>query len=326
MLVKQVPQGCCMIVERFRKPCRVCNSGLHFFIPILDQAKNVSSGRFNCGWEDETNKNGIFIELTEQITQALREKKPMSSGLVKTGTGEKAASFDKTKTRFEQFYTIDNVKVVIDCFFRWRIVDPVAAVYKVDHLHETLRKVVLAAIRSFVGSHDLNFLLASRQQFSDAIVTQVADTVKKWGVALTGVDIRKLELDEETKNAMRQQIEASRESEAKKLLAQGDAEAEKTRAEGAAAALERRAEAEKNAEILRAKGQAEAVRLRAEGEKKYLSMLVETLGSEAAAEILVADKTFGAFATITDGKTSKVYLETPKMPSVESINKISSAN
>jgi regulator of protease activity HflC (stomatin/prohibitin superfamily) len=133
------------------------------------------------------------------------------------------------------------------------------------------------------------------------------------------VDIRKLELDEGTKAAMRQQIESSRECGARKLLAQGEADAVKTRAEGEAAALERRAEAERNSAVLRAEGQAEAVRLRAEGEKKYLAMLVESLGSEAAAEILVAEKTFGSFAAIAAGRASKVYLETPKMPTVESL-------
>lgn len=344
MLFKNIPQGHCMIVERFRKPSRVCGSGLHFFIPLLDKAKNVRDGRFSCGWGDNTNKNGIFIELAEQITRAVRIKKKVSAGLVKKSppqvsdaeesaavkpvvsesakcaVGDGSKKLDGTRTDFEQFYTMDNVKVVVDSFFRWRIVDPVAAVYEVDKLHEALTKVVLASLRSFIGSHDLNFILASRQQLSEAVVTQTSDSVKKWGVSITGVDIRKLELDEGTKDAMRQQIEASRECEARKLLARGEADAVKTKAEGSAAALERQAEAERNSTILRAEGQAEAVRLRAEGEKKYLAMLVESLGSEAAAEILVAEKTFGSFATIAAGKSSKVYLETPKMPTVESLD------
>lgn len=320
MLYKLIPQGHCMIVERFRKPVKVCQSGLHFFIPFLDCAKNVSSGRFNCGWGERTNKNGIFIELSEQITQAMREKKTAAKGLVRKSGPSKSqpVSVDTTSTDFEQFYTKDNVKVIIDCIYRWRVVDPLAAVYEVDHLHETLTKVVLCEIRSFVGSHELNFLLSSRQQFSDHIVTAVSDNVKKWGVAMISADIRKLELDSETKNAMRQQLDASRQGEAVKLAARGEADAELLKAEGEAVALERRAEADRKAAILRAQGIAESIRLRSEGEKKYLDMLVSTLGKESAAEVLLAGKSFGAFETIADSKTSKVYLKTPVMPVAKS--------
>jgi regulator of protease activity HflC (stomatin/prohibitin superfamily) len=72
MLFTNIPQGHCMIVERFRKPSRVCGSGLHFFIPLLDKAKNVRDGRFSCGWGDNTNKNGIFtIDVSGEIHESL---------------------------------------------------------------------------------------------------------------------------------------------------------------------------------------------------------------------------------------------------------------
>ena len=61
MFIKTIPQGHCLVVERFGKPVRIAHSGLRFFIPILDKAKNVKPI-----WDDEMNKNGVFIELTEQ--------------------------------------------------------------------------------------------------------------------------------------------------------------------------------------------------------------------------------------------------------------------
>ena len=63
MFISSIPQGHCRVIERFGKPVCVQGSGLRFKIPILDKIKDVSPL-----WGDETNKNGIFIELTEQIT------------------------------------------------------------------------------------------------------------------------------------------------------------------------------------------------------------------------------------------------------------------
>ena len=91
MFIRVIPQGHCVVVERFGKPVRVVHAGLRFFIPILDHCKNVSSI-----WE-QTHKQGTFIELTEQI-------------------------FD---TRPREYFTKDNVRLEVNCVYRWRIIDPI---------------------------------------------------------------------------------------------------------------------------------------------------------------------------------------------------------
>ena len=96
MFSKVIPQGHCVVVERFGKPVRVAHSGLRFFLPGLDKLRNVSDV-----WADQTNKEGIFIELTEQICD--------------TGTRE--------------CFTQDNVKLLVDCVYRWRVTDPIKAIY-----------------------------------------------------------------------------------------------------------------------------------------------------------------------------------------------------
>ena len=130
MFCKTIPQGHCLVVERFGKPVRGANSGLHFFVPFFDSAKRVSED-----WGEDANKNGIFVELTEQMVD--------------------------TKPR--AYFTKDNVQVSVDCIYRWRITDPIKAIYEVDHLHPTLLEVVLSEIRSFVGANDLNYLPYIRQ-------------------------------------------------------------------------------------------------------------------------------------------------------------------
>lgn len=284
MLWTQVPHGHCMIVERFGKPCRICESGLHFFIPFLDDKVDVSAR-----WEGETCKERYFIELTEQIVD----------------------------TRPRPYFTSDNVQVSIDCMYRWRIIDPIAAVYEVDHLHTTIREIILAEIRSFVGSHELNYILTSRREISDHVVSVVSQSLKKWGVVLLGAEIQEVALDSVTRSTMRQQLEASRRSEAKKLEAEGIAISDRTRAEGAAYAVERAAEAERKAEVLRAEGDSQATMLRADGERAYLNVLVEALGKKGAAKVFVAQRASESYAQIADGGAEKVYMQSAMMPTLD---------
>ena len=137
MFSKVIPQGHCVVVERFGKPVRVAQSGLRFFLPGLDKLKDVRNI-----WNDQTNKFGIFIELTEQICD--------------TGSRE--------------CFTKDNVKLIVDCVYRWRVTDPIKAIYEVDELHKSLKEAVLGEIRSFIGKSELNTVLASRSRISENVV------------------------------------------------------------------------------------------------------------------------------------------------------------
>ena len=261
-----------MIVERFGKPVRVAQSGLRFFLPGLDKLRDVRNV-----WADQTNKDGIFIELTEQICD--------------TGSRE--------------CFTQDNVKLIVDCVYRWRITDPVKAVYEVDELHKSLKEAVLGEIRSFIGKSELNTVLASRARISESVVTVVSDTARRWGVNLTGVEVQELKADEATQGAMLQQLDASRRAEAIKL-----------EAEGKAFAVVQEAEAAKKAAILRAEATSESIKLVAEGEQAYLTMLKETLGPEEAAKVLIAQKTLDVYKQATSDPAAKVFLPLSALPPV----------
>ena len=272
MFTKVIPQGHCVVVERFGKPVRVAQSGLRFFLPGFDKLKDV-----RLLWSDRTNKNGIFIELTEQICD--------------TGSRE--------------CFTKDNVKLIVDCVYRWRVTDPIKAIYEVDELHKSLKEAVLGEIRAFIGKNELNVVLASRAQISETVVTVVSDTARRWGVNLTGVEVQELKADEATQGAMLQQLDAARRAEAIKL-----------EAEGKAFAVVQEAEAAKKAAILRAEASSAAIKLVAEGEQAYLTMLKETLGSDAAAKVLIAQKTLDAYRQVTSDPSAKVFLPLSALPQV----------
>lgn len=264
MFLKIIPQGHCIVVERFGKPVRVAMSGLRFFIPILEQAKNVRPI-----WDDMTNKRGYLVELLEQMRD--------------TGARE--------------CFTKDNVKLSVNCAYRWRIVDPIKAIYEVDKLHMSIKEAVLGEVRAYIGQNDLNFILSSRSQISEHVISIVSETARRWGINITGVEVQELKADDATQDAMRQQLEASRRSEAIKL-----------EAEGKANAIVAEAEAAKRAAILRAEAQNEAIRLIASGEQEYVKILAESIGAKNAAQILLAQKTLDAYQQITQNPANKVFV------------------
>ena len=266
--IEVVPQGHCMIVTRFGKPVGVRKSGPNFLIPFIDGVVDVTK-TWEGEWKQETNKDGIFIELSEQ----------------------------RTDTKRRPCHTKDNVEVKVDCMIRWRITDPIKAIFEVDHLHPTLIDTVLSEVRAVVGNRTLDEVISQRADISEKVVQNVIKTTSRWGIAVSGLEIQELEIDEKTKEAMLKQMEAERVSRAIAL-----------EAEGKSKAILMQSTAEKQATITKAQGQAEALRLQAEAERDYVQKIAEVIGAEAAAKVLLTRQTLEGYATISSNPADKVYL------------------
>ncbi len=261
-----VEQGHCRIVERFGKPVRIQRSGLAFTWPILENHKDVS--RIWAGiTHDET--DGTLIELTEQITDP----------------GER------------EYISKDNVKLYANCVYRWRIIDPIKAVYDVDQLHKSINETVLNSMRSELGGRNLDIILSSRKELNEKVLSVVSTTLLRWGIQLTSIELQEVRTDDDTASAMLQQMEAERKSRA--IASQ---------AEGEASAITTKAEAEKNASILKAEGISQSLKMIAEAERNYLTSLSEIVGEKEAAKILIAQKTLDGFSMITKNPCDKVYI------------------
>lgn len=263
MLLSTVPQGHCRIIERFGKPVAVQQSGLRIVWPFIDTVKKVSS------WGENTNKQGVFIELTEQITD----------------------------TSPRDYITADSVKVRTDAVIRWRIVDPLKAVYEVDHLHRSLIEAVLNSLRAEIGSRDLDIVIRAQQEISEAVSASVVKVIGSWGIQLTAVEVQELKLDPETEEAMRQINEAKKRSAAIAAEAKGKAEAAIAQAE-----------AEKRAAILKAESINESLKIVAESESAYIETLSKTISKEDAVKILLTQKTIDGFEILTSKPGDKFYI------------------
>ena len=193
-------------------------------------------------------------------------------------------------TKPRVYFTKDNIQLSVNCALRWRITDPIKAAYEVDHLHNVLIETTLSEVRSYVGAHDLNYILSNRQSISEHMNATLAETARRWGVNVLGVEIQELKADDQTTDAMRQQLEASRKAEATKLMAEGEAEAV----------------------IKKAQAEAEALRLRAESESAYLKMLNDSVGREGAVKIILANKILEAYRAIAQEPSHKVFLSMPE--------------
>jgi len=262
-LIYTVPQSHCVVIERFGKFTRIQNQGLHFRIPILETMRRVDT------WGRTANKNGFLIELTEQ----------------------------QTDTPPRQCHTKDNVPVTANASVYWRIVDPRRALYEVDVLPQSISDIALNALRSNIGTLDLDTVLSERAELNERIAAQLSDTAKKWGLIYTRVEIQELTTDEKVATSMVKQMDAERRRRATVADAQGQAEA-----------TLKIAEADKQAAILRAEGEAIAKVKIAEAESFYLKRLKEQVGEREAARIVVAQKYISGFEVIAKNASDKVFL------------------
>ncbi len=229
----------------------------------------IESVRRLEGWGNQANKYGYQIEMTEQ----------------------------QSDTPSRQCHTRDNVTIEANASVYWRIFDPQRAVYAVDILPKSLTDVALNALRSSIGQLDLDEVLSERQKLNDKIGRELQKVFEGWGVNLLRVEIQELHTTDETANAMRRQMEAERGRRAAVLEAEGKAEA-----------AIKTAEADRKATLLRADAQAKALHAIGEAEEAYLARLMKTLGPDAAAQVLVAQKMLEGYERIASNPAHKVFL------------------
>jgi regulator of protease activity HflC (stomatin/prohibitin superfamily) len=134
--------------------------------------------------------------------------------------------------------TADNVTVQVDAVVYFQVLDPVKAVVGVDDFRFASQRVAMTALRSTVGRHQLDNILAHRDDVNDELRTSIAASTHNWGVEVRQVEIRDIVLPPELLRAMARQAEAERERRAKVIAATGELGASKELAEAAATLYE----------------------------------------------------------------------------------------
>jgi regulator of protease activity HflC (stomatin/prohibitin superfamily) len=136
----------------------------------------------------------------------------------------------------------DNVSVKVNAVVYFRVVDPEKAVIQVANFLEATSQLAQTTLRSVLGKHELDEMLAEREKLNIDIQTTLDTQTDAWGIKVSNVEIKHVDLNESMVRAIAQQAEAERARRAKIIHAEGEQQAAEKLLE-AAETLSRRPEA-----------------------------------------------------------------------------------
>ncbi len=119
----------------------------------------------------------------------------------------------------------DNVSVKVNAVLYFRVIDPRNAIINVEHYLEATSQLAQTTLRSVLGKHDLDEMLSERDKLNDDIRAILDSQTDAWGIKVTNVEIKHIDLNESMVRAIARQAEAERERRAKIIHAEGEKQA-----------------------------------------------------------------------------------------------------
>ena len=141
--------------------------------------------------------------------------------------------------------TADNVQVQVETSVFYRIIEPEKTVYRIRDVDAAIATTVTGIVRSEIGTMELDQVQSNRAQLIDRIRESLANTVDDWGIEVTRAEMVDVNLDEATRSAMLQQLNAERARRAQVTEAEGHKRAVELGADGDLYAAEQRAKAKR---------------------------------------------------------------------------------
>ena len=191
--------------------------------------------------------------------------------------------------------TSDNVLVQVETSVFYRIIEPEKTVYRIRDVDGAISTTVAGIVRSEIGRMELDQVQANRSNLIEAVRTQVAQQVDDWGIEVTRAEILDVNLDQATREAMLQQLNAERARRAQVTEAEGQ---------------KRAVELQSDAELYAAEQDAKARRVLADAEA-YATQVVAVAIAEnglEAAQYQVALKQVEALQKLGDGTGSQTVI------------------
>ncbi|MCF7984911.1 MAG: slipin family protein [Thiohalocapsa sp.] len=128
----------------------------------------------------------------------------------------------------------DNVSVKVNAVVYFRVLDPEKSVIQVELFREATSQLAQTTLRSVLGQHDLDEMLAEREKLNDDVRRILDDQTDAWGIKVSNVEIKHVDLDESMIRAIARQAEAERSRRAKVIHAEGEMQASEKLAQAAA--------------------------------------------------------------------------------------------
>jgi len=119
----------------------------------------------------------------------------------------------------------DNVTVHVSAVLYFRVIDPERAIIQVEHYFNATNQLAQTTLRSVLGQHDLDEMLSQRDKLNADIQNILDEQTASWGIKVTNVEIKHIDLNESMIRAIAKQAEAERERRAKIIHAEGELQA-----------------------------------------------------------------------------------------------------
>lgn len=133
----------------------------------------------------------------------------------------------------QEAISADNVTVRVNAVVYYRVLDPVAAVIEVEDYNRATWQIAQTTLRNVIGQSDLDQLLSERETVNDKLQQIIDEATEPWGIKVSIVEVKDVELNSQMVRAMARQAEAERERRAKIIHAEGELQAAEQLADAA---------------------------------------------------------------------------------------------
>ena len=133
----------------------------------------------------------------------------------------------------QEVITRDNISVTVNAVLYFRVADPSLAILEIKDYEYATSQLAQTTLLSVLGQVELDELLADRRKVNDLLRQIIDEKTDFWGVEVSAVEIKDVQLPEKMRRAIARQAEAERERRAKVINAQGELQASETLAEAA---------------------------------------------------------------------------------------------
>ena len=202
--------------------------------------------------------------------------------------------------------TKDNVEITLETRVFYRVLDASRSVYRIRDVDEALKTASSSIVRSAAGKLELDELQSSRDTMNQEIASNLNSAADVWGIEITRTEITDVVVDESTKEAQRQQLNAER----KRRATIAEAEGEKRSIELRAEAELFKAEKEADAVRISADAQAYGVKVKAEADAEQTKLLALAISKNGlpAVEFEIAKRQVEALGTLASSENAKTII------------------
>ena len=202
--------------------------------------------------------------------------------------------------------TKDNVEVDLESTVFYRVVDASRSVYRIKDVDGALNTAATSIVRSAAGKLELDELQSSRESMNQEIAQEMQDAAEVWGIEITRTEITDIIIDEQTKDAQRQQLNAERERRASIAKAEGSKRSIELEAEA------RLFQAQKEAEAIKVTADAEAysVKVKAEADAEQTRVIASAIkdNGQPAINFEVMKRQVEALSEIASSDSAKTII------------------